>query len=200
MSLHNLLAKLRRKRQRDLDDPKRLRQRYPQYQIGKGSYGDLKIHSWDESTKFEMGAYCSIADGVQVFLGGEHRADWVSTYPFSVFWPSAQTCTGHPASKGDVIVGNDVWIGTEAIILSGVRIGNGAIIGARAVVTKDVPAYAIVAGNPARIVRKRFDDSTVERLQNIQWWNWDANLIEAFLPLMLANNVSKFLDAAEERL
>jgi len=96
-----------------------------------------------------------------------------------------------------VVIGNDVWIGTEAFILSGVKIGDGAVIAARTVVTKDVPPYAIVAGNPARIVKMRFDDETVARLLAIQWWTWDNTRIEKALPLLLNSDMEAFLLAAE---
>jgi len=189
--------KVRLKKKRDIDDPKRLRARYPQFQIGKGSYGNPTIHSWGEGTRLWIGAYCSIADGVQIFLGGEHRTDWITAYPFSTFWEAAKQIAGHPYSKGDVVIGNDVWIGTEAFILSGVKIGDGAVIGARTVVTKDVPPYAIVAGNPARVVKMRFDDETVARLLAIQWWTWDNTRIEKALPLLLNSDMEAFLLSAE---
>lgn len=197
MPIGTLLAKFKRRKRRDPDDPKGLRQRYPQHRIGKGSYGKPIIHAWDDTTRLTIGAYCSIADGVQIFLGGEHRVDWVSTYPFNAFWPAARDIAGHPASKGDVTIGNDVWLGTEAVILSGVTIGDGAVIGARAVVSKDVPPYAIVAGNPARAVKQRFDDATVARLLAVRWWEWDNDRIERALPLIMGSDVTVFLRAAE---
>lgn len=145
---------------------------YPQYEFGKWTYGIPKIYSWGEGTTLKVGAFCSIADDVRIFLGGEHRVDWVTTYPFSVFWEAAKHIPGHRSSKGDVITGNDVRIEHGATILSGIRVGDGSVIGAYSVVTKDVPPYHIVAGNPARRVRQRFDDATVERLLGIAWWQW----------------------------
>ena len=156
------------------------------------------MRSWGEGTTLTVGAFCSVAAGVKVFLGGEHRTDWVSTYPFTEFWPEAtKGISGHPHSRGDVVIGHDVWIGTEAMIMSGVHIGDGAVIGARAVVTKDVPPYTIVAGNPARVVRLRFPPEIVERLQRVAWWNWDDERIARFLPLLLSGDVERFLGAAE---
>jgi acetyltransferase-like isoleucine patch superfamily enzyme len=174
-----------------------LRAKYPQYNIGRGTYGDLRVRSWGEDATLTMGAFCSVASGVQILLGGEHRPDWVTTYPFSVLWQKAKHLLGHPSSKGDVVIGNDVWIGAEAMILSGVTIGDGAVIGARSVVTKDVPPYAIVGGNPARVIRMRFDEATISRLQNLKWWTWDDAKIERFLPLLLSDKVDAFLREAE---
>ncbi|HZJ03697.1 MAG TPA: CatB-related O-acetyltransferase, partial [Thermoleophilia bacterium] len=141
--------------------------------IGKGTYGSPAIREWGEGSKLRTGSYCSIAGGVQIFLGGEHRTDWVTTYPFNVLWESASHLRGHPATKGDVEIGNDVWIGADALIMSGVRIGSGACIGARSVVVRDVSPYEVVAGNPARHIRFRFDPDTVQALLDIAWWNWE---------------------------
>jgi acetyltransferase-like isoleucine patch superfamily enzyme len=175
-----------------------LSERYPQFEIGRHSYGDLKLRQWGEGAQLKIGAFCSIAAGVKIFLGGEHHTGWVTTFPFPALWKTvAGQYPGHPYSKGDVIVGNDVWIGTEALIMSGVRIGDGAVIGARAVVSKDVPAYAIVAGNPARIVRMRFAQTQIDRLQALAWWQWDDDTISKFLPLMLAADIEGFLHEAE---
>jgi acetyltransferase-like isoleucine patch superfamily enzyme len=172
---------------------------YPQYGFGKGTYGTPKVYNWGEGSTLQVGAYCSIADGAQIFLGGEHRTDWVTTYPFPVFWEAATNIQGHPRSKGDVIIGNDVWIGTEATFLSGVKVGDGAVIGAKSVVVKDVPPYAIVAGNPARVIKMRFDDDTVARLLRVKWWEWDDARIERALPLLLQEDTQAFLCAVENR-
>ena len=142
---------------------------YPEYSIGRETYGTPVIRSLGEGSTLKIGAFCSISSGVQIFLGGEHRTDWVTTYPFNILWKAANTITGHPGTKGDVMIGNDVWIGAEALILSGVNIGDGAAIAARSVVTRDIPAYAIAGGNPARMIRKRFDEETIERLLCVRW-------------------------------
>jgi acetyltransferase-like isoleucine patch superfamily enzyme len=171
----------------------KLQAKYPHYEIGRGTYGDLKIRTWQNSSGFSIGAYCSIAQDVQVFLGGEHRIDWITTFPFSTFSGQADQYPELPFSKGDVSIGNDVWIGTEAMILSGVTIGDGAVIGARAVVSRDVPPYAVVTGNPAKIVKYRFDETTIEQLLKLQWWNWSKEKIDRFMPLLLDNDIEAFL-------
>lgn len=119
------------------------------YEVGRGTYGNPTVLHWGEPTTLKVGCFCSIAADVKIFLGGNHRTDWITTYPFPAFWKSAAHIKGHPSSRGDVIIGHDVWIGEGAVILSGVRIGNGAVVAASAVVTRDVPPYGIVAGNPA---------------------------------------------------
>ena len=146
-------------------------------EIGEFTYGSPNVYAWDLKTKLVIGKYCSIAQGVNFLLGGQHRTDWVSTFPFNEFakdWPTAQKVLGHPATKGDIRVGHDVWIGQNATILSGVNIGHGAVIGAGAIVSKDVEPYAIVAGNPARFLKYRFDTQTRSDLLKLEWWNWDV--------------------------
>lgn len=177
-----------------------LQERFPRYRFGRGTYGsDLRIHEFGEGATLEIGAFCSIAGGVQIFLGGEHRLDWVTTYPFNVLWPAGRQIRGHPRSKGNVTIGNDVWIGAEAVILSGVTIADGAAVGARSVVTRDVPAYTLVAGNPARTVRKRFDDETIEALRTLRWWQWDDTRIAEMMPYLLNDNPQALIRAARGR-
>lgn len=196
MKLRELLEKLHL-----LKPPKKksLAEMYPEYSIGKWSYGNPSIFNRNEGTVFKIGAFCSIASGVKIFLGGEHRTDWITTYPFNILWKKAKHIKGHPRSKGDVVIGNDVWIGRDAVILSGVTVGDGAVIGARALVTKNVPPYSIVAGNPARVIRKRFDEATVERLLELKWWEREDEEIEQLLPLLLSADPEAFLITAENR-
>lgn len=172
-----------------------LADQYPDLDIGKGSYGGLIIRKFDQTTQFKMGKYCSLASDVQIMLGGEHRPDWVTTYPFNVRDDRHSEIRGHPASKGDVIIGNDVWIGTEAIIMSGVSIGDGAVVAARSVVTKDVPPYAIVGGNPAKMIKKRFEESVIKQLSEIRWWDWTEERISKAIPLLLQDDIEAFLAA-----
>ena len=173
-----------------------IQDKYPQFEIGRHTYGEPQIRSWQEGPTVKIGAFCSIADRSQIFIGGEHRVDWITTYPFSAFWPEARHIKGHPRIRGDVIIGNDVWIGSDAMILSGCTIGDGAVVAAGAVVTKDVPPYCISAGNPAKVIRKRFSDDIIEQLLDLAWWSWEDSKIAEFLPLLLADDAGAFIDAA----
>jgi len=139
-----------------------------------------------EKVKLVIGKFCAIAAETRFIMTGDHKLDAVSTYPFSIFgqgWEGAFEVLDLPV-KGDIIVGNDVWFGYNSLVKNGVTIGNGAIIAACAVVVKDVPAYSIVAGNPAKVVKMRFDDQTIERLQKIAWWDWDIEKINRNLKLI----------------
>ena len=173
-----------------------LASRYPDLPIGRGTYGDLRIQKWG-GTQLTIGAYCSFAEGVRILLGGEHRTDWVTTYPFNVFNAAGRHIPGHPRTKGDVRIGSDVWVGTEALILSGVTIGDGAVIGARAVVARDVPPYGVVSGNPARVVKYRFPDDVIARLLQVKWWAWDEARVERAIPDLLQGDIEAFLARAE---
>jgi chloramphenicol O-acetyltransferase type B len=171
--------------------------------VGRHTYGheQIAIRSWDESTELRIGSFCSIADRVTVFLGGNHRSDWVTTYPFPTFadrWKSARGIEDDHVSKGDVVIGNDVWVGSNATIMSGVTVGDGAVIGTDSCVTRDVAPYAIVAGNPARRLRLRFDPETVEKLLAVRWWEWSDERIEANVRLLCSGDVDRFLGAQEQ--
>lgn len=171
--------------------------------IGKHTYGEPLILHWGENSKLTIGNFCSIADNVKIFLGGNHRIDWVTTYPFNALsdiWDNAKDIIGHPATKGDVIIGNDVWIGYGATILSGVTISDGAVIGAEAVVTKDVSPYAIVVGNPAREIKKRFSDENIKQLLKIKWWDWEDSEISKKIHLLCSGNIDIFCNPPKKSL
>jgi acetyltransferase-like isoleucine patch superfamily enzyme len=165
---------------------------YSEYSMGRFSYGHPIVLSYYSSRKVIIGNFCSIANGVTILTGGEHQTDWVTTYPFNTLFKKFQQ-TKNDITKGDVIIGNDVWIGLNATILPGVKINDGAVVGANSVVTKDVPPYAIVAGNPAKLIRMRFDRETIDSLLRIKWWNWDIQRIMDNMPLLLSNNVEDFV-------
>jgi acetyltransferase-like isoleucine patch superfamily enzyme len=168
--------------------------RYSNYNIGRFTYGDPLVLEWGEGTTLTVGSFCSISANVTILLGGNHRSDWITTFPFNVIFEEFKQIEGHPSSNGDVIIGNDVWIALNTLILSGITIGDGAIIAANSVVTKDVEAYAIVGGNPAKKIKNRFDDKTIEDLLKIQWWNWELEKIKSTIPIMLSSNIQTFLN------
>lgn len=161
--------------------------------IDEFTYGNPEIKSWGEKSILQIGKFCSIADKVTIFLGGEHRSDWVSTYPFSTFLNEYSYIEGQPKSKGNVIIGNDVWIASGVTILSGVTIGDGAIIGCNSLVSKYVSPYAIVGGNPAKVIRYRFEENIIKELLEIKWWNWQLQDIEKAVPLLANSDIETFI-------
>lgn len=165
--------------------------------FGKYSYSQpINVRSWGEGTSYSVGDFCSIADNLTIFLGGNHRSDWISTYPFPAFtdkFPEARGLEGYVATNGNVRIGNDVWIGSHVTILSGVTIGDGAVVGAQSIVSKSVPPYAIVAGNSAKIIRYRFDTKVIEMLLKLKWWNWPIAKIRKNVHLLCSTNIKEFL-------
>lgn len=163
-------------------------------EIGKHTYGKPVVIAGTKFGNLRIGKYCSISTEVIIFTGREHRKDWVTTYPFPAFfdqWPEAKDIAECETTKGDVIIGNDVWICHGVTILSGVTIGDGAVIGAHAVVTKDVAPYAVVAGNPAREKSKRFPEATIEKLLALKWWNWPEEKIRQNIGILCSPDVEK---------
>lgn len=178
---------------------------HPNIRVGRFSYysGYYHGHSFDDCARFLLpdpdadkliiGSFCSIGSGAAFIMAGNqgHRHDWVSTFPF--FWmPEVPVFEGakngfRPA--GDTVIGNDVWIGSEAIVMPGVTIGDGAVIATRAVVTRDVAPYTIVGGNPAAPIRKRFDDRQIELLLEMRWWDWPDDRLQAAMPLLTSRDV-----------
>ena len=150
-----------------------------------------------------IGKFCSIACGAKfLFNSANHALGSLSTYTFPIFYEEwgldRRSVADAWDNKGDIVVGNDVWIGYEAVILSGVTIGDGAVIGARAVVTKDVPPYTIVGGVPARLIRRRFDDATIEALLDLRWWDWEPEHIRQALPALQAGDIAALRKLLEE--
>lgn len=172
---------------------------YPNYTIGFASYGFPIVHDDDEGTTLTIGSYCSIASGVQIFLGKNHRTDWVSSYPFPAFFEEARGIGGYSGSKGDVVIGSDVWLCANCIVLSGINIGHGAVVGAGAVVTRDVTPYSVVAGNPAKHVRWRFEEPIRDALLRAAWWDWSEHEIRSIVTLLCDSDVHTFLAYVESR-
>ena len=163
--------------------------------IGRHTYGGPRVEVFRGSdAKVTIGSFCSISRGVVFLTGGVHPVEWVSTFPFRIrFGLERAYDDGMPTSNGPIVVGNDVWIGTEAMILSGVTVGHGAVIAARSVVTRDVPDYAVVAGVPARVIGMRFAEDIVEDLLRIAWWTWDEEQIREAVPLLSSGDVEQFI-------
>lgn len=167
--------------------------------VGKHTYGHkrLTIRSWGEDGNLKIGSFCSLADNIQIFLGGNHRTDWISTFPFGHI-PNdnfgVEPVEGHPHSNGNVEIGNDVWIGSGAIIMSGVKIGDGAVVGAFSVVNKDIGPYEIWAGNPCKFIRSRFSSYEISCLQQIKWWDLDDSEIKDIIPLLVSNKIQDLIE------
>ena len=164
--------------------------------FGKYTYGTPNIYWGNANAKLYVGNFCSIAGSVKIYLGGNHRTDWVSTYPFGhIHQKIFNHCTGvgHPSTKGDVIIGNDVWIGDNATIMSGVKIGDGAVIANNSHIVKDIEPYSINGGNPAKHIKYRFSSEQIEKLLEIKWWNWDDEKINRLSPLLSNNDIDLFI-------
>jgi len=177
----------------------------PNIVVGRHSYysGYYHGHSFDDCARYLLpddgvdrlliGSFCSIGSGAAFIMAGNqgHRNDWISTFPF--YWMSdvpafAGAANGYEPA-GDTVIGNDVWIGAEAIIMPGVRIGDGAVIGTRALVTREVEPYTIVGGNPAKPIRKRFEDRLIALLLEMKWWDWSDDQLSAVMPLLTSGDV-----------
>ena len=172
--------------------------KHPNIDVGVFSYysGYYHRHSFLECVRYlqdkrgvdrlVIGSYCSIGSGAVFVMAGNqgHRSDWVSTFPFYYQANIFKDAKDSYVKSGDIVIGHDVWIGSEAMILSGVQVGTGAIIASRAVVSKDVPPYAIVGGNPATILKYRFTPEVIEKLLNQKWWEWDEEKIKASMDLL----------------
>ena len=169
------------------------------FEIGRHSYGRPKVRFPESGRRLTIGRFCSIADKVEILLGGNHRLDWAATFPFGAFsavWPGAEEIgDGYHASRGDVAIGSDVWLGSGAMILSGVTIGHGAVVAARAVVTKDVAPYTIVGGNPARPIRIRFDEMTIAALLETAWWELPDAEVATLVPLLQSERIDALIAA-----
>ncbi len=183
----------------------------PNIIAGKYSYysGYYHGHSFDDCARYLLpdrndvdkliiGSFCSIGSGASFIMAGNqgHRYDWISTFPF-FYMPEVENFKNANdgfQTSGDTIIGNDVWIGSEAMIMPGITVGDGAVIGSRALVTKDVDAYAIVGGNPAKLIKKRFSKEHIDKLMEMQWWNWDEEYLKKAIPLLCDSNIDALYD------
>lgn len=169
--------------------------------IGDYTINNAKIVTASYKNKLIIGNFCSIATGSSIILSSSHRTDWISTYPlihtenksrFDHFDDGHQR--GIISGKGNIVIGNDVWIGINAIILPGVKIGDGAVIGAGSVITKNVDDYEVVAGNPAKHIRYRFSNKEITALKKIKWWDWPLEKIIENRHFIESDNIKNFTD------
>lgn len=178
----------------------------PNIKAGRFSYysGYYHGHSFDDCARFLIpdrmdvdkliiGSFCSIGSGAAFIMAGNqgHRTEWVSTFPFHYMSEEAtfKDAKNGYQPAGDTIVGNDVWIGSEAMILPGIKIGHGAIIGTRALVAKDVEPYTVIGGNPAKVIRKRFDEQQIKMLLEMKWWDWPLDDLKQVMKLMTSSDI-----------
>jgi len=171
--------------------------------FGKYTYGAPNIKWGNSGAKAVVGNFCSIAGNVTIYLGGNHVSSFITTFPFGccnrdIF----DKCNNpmHPTTRGDVIIGNDVWICDNVTIMSGVKIGDGAIIANNSHVVKNVEPYTMVGGNPAKLIKYRFTPEQIEKLLEIKWWYWDDDKINEFSQLLCSENIDQFINMAAEAL
>lgn len=178
---------------------------HPNILVGRYSYysGYYHRHGFEDCARFILpdagadrlivGSFCSIGSGAAFIMAGNqgHRHDWITTFPFHhyPYEPRFEDAGNGYLPAGDTVIGSDVWIGSEAIVMPGIRIGHGAVIGTRALVARDVEPYAIVGGNPAKTIRKRFDEDRIALLLEMAWWDWSDAAIREALPLLTSGDV-----------
>jgi acetyltransferase-like isoleucine patch superfamily enzyme len=169
--------------------------------VGKYSYGRPIYNQINNDAELIIGNFCSIANGVNIYLGGNHRIDWITTYPFGHIHKNIFNKfdgVGHPSTKGNVVIGNDVWIGANSPIMSGIKIGDGSVIANNSHVVKDVEPYSLVGGNPAKHIRYRFTQEQIKELLDIQWWFWEDEKINEFTKILCNNDIDDFIALAKK--
>lgn len=161
--------------------------------IGEFTYGNPDILIWTAKYHVYIGKFTSIASETKIIVDGNHNTEWISTYPFGELIEGIPKNPEHPTGRGDIRIGNDVWIGYQTIIMPGIIIGDGAVIGAGSVITKNVDDYEVVAGNPARHIRYRFSKEQMSALKKIQWWNWSIEKIVKHSDILQSNAIDDFI-------
>ncbi|MCQ3016291.1 CatB-related O-acetyltransferase [Pseudomonas tremae] len=177
----------------------KIRLKYPRALVGVGTYGIPEIVDFGDDAILRVGAYTSIAEGVKILLGGEHRTDWITTYPFPAMVEQVADIKDYAPSKGDVVIGSDCWICANAIIVSGVTIGHGAIVGAGAMVVRDVAPYSVVGGNPCKFIRWRFEEDVRELLLQAAWWDWPMEEVKSVARTLCSADMNTFVDYIRQR-
>jgi acetyltransferase-like isoleucine patch superfamily enzyme len=166
--------------------------------IGDYTYGFPNVSIWTDRYHLYIGKFCSIAENVRILVDGNHRTDFITTYPLDHYMEGLPFNPNNYSLKGDVHIGNDVWIGQSALILPGVSIGNGAVIAAGSIVVKNVKDYEIVGGNPARHIRYRFTEEQITKLNEIKWWDWPIEKIIKNATILQSSNINDFFKIASD--
>ena len=169
---------------------------------GRYTYGTQNISiEGNGGYSIRFGAFCSIASRCKVWLGGYHRTDWVTTFPFGHIHQNTFNNfdgQGHPIAKGDILVGNDVWIAADCTLMSGINIGDGAVIANNSHVISDVPAYSIYGGNPGKVIKYRFNEEIIKELIELKWWNFSDYKINLLTPFLCSKDIEKFIQQAKK--
>lgn len=170
---------------------------YAKYCVGRFSYGNPIIRDWGHANaKLTIGKFCSIGRGTEIFLGGEHNTKWITTFPLNhaFHYDTNRRTRGQyeqEHARGDVVIGNDVWMGVNVLVLSGTTIGDGAIIGANAVVRGNIKPYSINVGNPCVLKKMRYSEEIIAKLLQLKWWDWDDEKIKQHVPLLMSGRIEE---------
>jgi acetyltransferase-like isoleucine patch superfamily enzyme len=170
---------------------------YDKVKVGNYSYSANKIQLWHAHEKLEIGKFCSIARNLKIYLGGNHRYDWITTYPFGLIHQdvfSNMNANDAGYSNGNVTIGNDVWIGDNVTIMSGITIGDGCVIANNSHVVKNTEPYSIIGGNPAKLIKYRFTPEQINKLLKIKWWNWDETKINNAMNVITNSDIDLFIN------